>query len=165
MEEHEASEQRVLDDLSKQFLAALGKKEAGDFDAAEEALHAILKVEPRLAEPRMELARILLETDRVADAEPHAREALEQLERDGQWIDDIPDEVVKGIAHALLAEILRRRADEDDVLFGDPDTWRALIDESKAHFAEAAELDPSDATSSYYAFFLGKELGTPTPGA
>ena len=58
-------------------------------------------------------------------------------------------------ARATLAEILRRRADEDDVIFGEPEAFRALLAESKVHFEQAATLDPSDAYSSYHAFFLG----------
>ena len=150
-------EQEALEALSQQFLGALAAKDRGDIDRAEEALRAVLKVEPRLPEPRMELARILLDTDRLADAEPHARDALEHLGSSGPWTDELPENVVVGLAHALLAEILRRHADEDDVIFGDPERFRALVAESKEHFDKAAELDPDDSYSSYYAFFLGED--------
>lgn len=153
----EEQEQKALDELSQQFLGALAAKDRGDIDRAEESLRAVLKVEPRLPEPRMELARILLDSDRVADAESHARQALEHLENGGQWTDELPENVVSGLAHALLAEVLRRRADEDDVIFGDPEVFKALVDESKQHFEAAAELDPDDSYSSYYAFFLGED--------
>jgi hypothetical protein len=63
--------------------------------------------------------------------------------------------VVEAIAHALLAEILRRRADDDDVIFGDADAWKALVAESEAEFEKAAALDPADEYASYHAFFLG----------
>ncbi|HMV68622.1 MAG TPA: hypothetical protein PKA64_17355, partial [Myxococcota bacterium] len=63
--------------------------------------------------------------------------------------------VVHGLAHALLAEILRRRADEEDVIFGDPANYHAIIAEAQDHFAKANALDPSDEYSSYHAFFLG----------
>ena len=43
------------------------------------------------------------------------------------------------------------------VIFGDPAEFKALLAESKTHFARARELDPTDETSSYYAFFLGPE--------
>lgn len=155
--EVEAQEQAALDDLGPRFLAALAHKDAARFDEAEEALRAILEVEPRLAEPRMELARVLLDTDRLDDAEGHAREALDQLDRTGPWTDEIPEPVVRAVAHALLAEILRRRADEDDVIFGDPEAFHALVREAKEQFEAAAALDPSDAHSSYHAFFLGPE--------
>ncbi len=63
---------------------------------------------------------------------------------------------MKGVAHALLAEILRRIADEDDVIFGDADRFRSLVEESKKHFEAARDLDSDDSYSSYYAFFLGE---------
>ena len=84
-----------------------------------------------------------------------AGELITRMEAGGLWTDEIPENVVQGIAHALLAEILRRRADEDDVIFGDPAQYHALVAESREHFAQANALDPSDEYSSYHAFFLG----------
>jgi len=146
-----------LGGLEQRFLRALAAKDKGDIDAAEDELRAILRAEPRLPEPRLELARILLDTDRVADAEPHAREAIDHLEAGGQWTDELPEKVVLGLAHAILAEVLRRIADEDDIIFGDPERFHALVAESKERFQKAAELDPDDSYSSYYAFFLGED--------
>lgn len=143
--------------LEPRFLAALSRREAGDLDAAEEELRSILRVEPRLPEPHLELSRILLDTDRLDDAEVHAREALRLVEAGGQWTDEIPEEVLQSLVHATLAEVLRRRADDDDVIFGDEHTFRALVDEARRHFARAAELDPRDETASYHAFFLGMQ--------
>lgn len=154
-EQHAQAEQEVLDALGERFLQALSDKDGGRLDAAEDTLREILAVEPRLPEPHLELARLLLDTDRVGEAEPHAREALRFLEAGGQWVEELPAEVVLALAHATLAEILRRRADEDDVIFGEPEAFRALLAESKVHFEQAATLDPSDAYSSYHAFFLG----------
>lgn len=148
-------ESSALEALEPKFLAALHDKEAGRLDEAEEALRAVLEIEPRLPEPRMELARLLLDSERVDDAVEQARTALEHLDNTGPWNDDLPAEVVGSIAHALLAECLRRHADSDAVLFGDPAVFQRLLRESKEHFAKAAELDPTDETSSYYAFFLG----------
>lgn len=145
----------ALGELSARFLAALASKDAGKVDHAEDELRAILQIEPRLAEPRLELARILLDTERHEDAEEHARTGLANLLNAGPWTDEIPENTLKALAHALLAEILRRRADEDDVIFGDPDEWRALLDESKKNFEAAHALDPSDEYASYHAFFLG----------
>lgn len=152
-----SSEQSHLDELGTRFMAALRAKDAGKLDAAEDELRAILRSEPRLPEPHMELGRILLDTDRLDEAESHAREALEHLEASGPWTDEIPENVVRGLAWALLAEVLRRVADEDDVIFGDPARFKALVDESQKAFAKAAELDPSDEYASYHAFFLGPE--------
>jgi tetratricopeptide (TPR) repeat protein len=147
--------EKALEQLSQRFLAALADKDAGKLDRAEEELRAILLIEPRLAEPRLELARMLLDSDRLEDAEEHAREGLGNLEKAGPWTDEIPENILKALAHALLAEVLRRRADEDDVIFGDPDEWRAILDESKREFETAHGLDPADEYASYHAFFLG----------
>ena len=148
-------ENEELEALGRRFLAALAARQAGDIDTAEDELRAVIRAEPRLAEPHMELARILLDTDRLQPAEDHAREAMAHLQAGGQWTDELSENVVQALSHALLAEILRRRVDEDDVIFGDPDTFKALVEESKTHFAKAAELDPRDEYSSYHAFFLG----------
>lgn len=146
-----------LDDLAKRFTAALADLDAGRIDRAEEELRAVLRAEPRLPEPRMELARVLLETERLAEAEEHARLALEHLERGGRWTDVLPPGVVEAIAHALLAEVLRRRLEDDDVIFGDPGLFKQLLAESQRLFATAHKLDPTDETSSYYAYFLGTQ--------
>ena len=149
------TEQDALDQLGEQFMQAVQLKSRGEVDAAEDVLREILKTEPRLAEPHMELARILLDTGRRQEAEDHAREAVQHLQQGDTWTQDIPEHIVRGLAHATLAEVLRQRADEDDVIFGDPETFHALVAESKQHFNEAARLDPSDEYASYHAFFLG----------
>lgn len=157
--EHTASdeEEARLRALAEEFMSALQLKRDGKLDAAEDALTAILKAEPRLPEPRMELARIFLDTDRVGLAEEHARLALSNLEAGGQWLDSVPQNTLLALAHALVAESLRRRLDEDDVIFGDADAFKAMLEEAKTHFATAGSLDPSDEYSSYHAYFLGPE--------
>lgn len=154
-----------LRELSEHFTAALGLKERGQVDRAEEILLGILRTEPRLPEPRMELARILLDTERLSEAEEHARLALTHLEAGGRWTDTLPEGVVEAIAHALLAETLRRRLEEDDIVFGDAQAYRAMLSEAQQLFAAAHRLDPTDETSSFYAYFLGAEpiAGPPTP--
>ncbi len=160
MSDLDQQEQDVLDQLAHRYLDALRRVREGDVDGAEDALRDILCVEPRLPEPHLSLARLLLDTGRVGDAEPHAREALRHLEASGPWTDDLPEDTVLSVAAATLAEILRQQADEDDVIFGDPEGWRALVDESRALFARAAALDPTDTTSSYYAVFMGPKDGS-----
>jgi tetratricopeptide (TPR) repeat protein len=150
-------QENPLDVLAKQFVAALALKRSGKLDKAEDELKAIIRAEPRLPEPHMEVARLLLDSDRLADAESHAREALAHLDASGPWTDEIPSHIVRGLAWALLAETLRRIADEDDVIFGDPDRFRALLEESQDAFSKAAKLDPSDEYASYHAFFLGPQ--------
>lgn len=149
------AEQAELDRLSGIFMTALNAREQGKLDAAEELLRDVIRSEPRLAEPHMELARILLDTDRLTPAEAQSREALEQLAATGPWIDGIAPATLHAIAHALLAEILRRRADEDEVIFGEPEVFAGLIEEARTHFELARKLDPSDEYASFHATFLG----------
>lgn len=151
----EHAQQQQLDRLGAQFSAALRDKDAGKVDQAEDAFREILRVEPRLPEPRMELARVLLDTDRMEEAEEHAREALTHLDAAGPWTEEIPENIIRGLAHALLAEILRRRADDDDVIFGDPIAFHDIVREAQHHFQKAHEYDPADEYASYHAFFLG----------
>ena len=148
-------QRQQLEALSTRFLSALDLVRTGKVDRAEDELRAIVRTEPRLPEPHMELARLLLDSDRLSEAESHTREALEHLETSGPWTAELPENVVKGLAWALLAEILRRTADEDDVVFGDPERFRGLVQESQEAFAKASALDPSDEYASYHAFFLG----------
>lgn len=154
---HRASdeEEARLKALGDQFMDALDLKRAGQIDKAEDVLLKILNAEPRLPEPRMELARLHLDTDRVASGEEHARLALESLEAGGQWVDALPADTLLALAHALVAESLRRRLDQDEVIFGPPEAFKAMLAEAKQHFARAGELDPSDEYSSYHAYFLG----------
>ncbi len=154
-EHHRPAEDAAIAALESRFLGALRLKEAGKLDDAEDELRAILRVEPRLPEPHLELARVLLDTSRLSEAEEHAREGLGYLEAGGQWTDEVPEDVLLALAHALLAEVLRRVADEDDVIFGDPERFHALVKEAQGHFERAAALDPSAEYASYYAFFLG----------
>ncbi|MFT4622445.1 MAG: tetratricopeptide (TPR) repeat protein [Myxococcota bacterium] len=160
MEPNEDDQAR-LEALSARFIQALRSKADGDLDTAEDELRAVLRAEPRLPEPHMELARVLLDTGRLEEAEVHGREALGYLEAGGQWTDEIPEPVVLALCNALLAEILRQRADQDDVIFGDPVAFRAMLDEARERFETAARLDPRDEYSSFHAFFLGPVGGTP----
>lgn len=152
----EQLEGEQLEALGNDFMSALRLKEKGEIDKAEKLFKTIIRQEPRLAEPHMELARLYLDTDRLSQAESEAREALEQLEKGGPWTDEIPENVLSALCHALIAEILRRRADEDDIIFGDPEVFQALLVESQAMFKRASELDASDDYANYYAFYMGR---------
>ena len=129
--------------LGTRFHEAIRLRNAGRIDAAIEAFQDVLRGEPRLAEPRMELARIYLELARLEDAEAEVREAIRLLEAGGQWTDALPENVVLAIAWALLGEVLKERATSDDVVFGPELTFRSLLAQSHASFARAAALDPA----------------------
>lgn len=142
-----ADREAHLDSLQPRFMAALALREKGKVDEAIDLLRGVLRDEPRLAEPRMELARIHLDTGRLEEAEIEAREAIRLLESGGQWTDDLPENVVQAIAWATLGEILKERAATDEVVFGPEETFRELLEQSRAAFARAHALDPSDAAS------------------
>lgn len=137
--------------LGQRFLGALALMRKGDVDGAADELRAVLRAEPRLAEPRLELARLLLETDQPEEAAEEALEAARILEGGGQWTEDVPEHVLQGMAWDLHGEALRRQADREEVIFGDPAQWRALVDQSRQSFQKAAALDPDNAHAAWWA--------------
>ena len=143
--------ERHLEGLDEQFIDGLRRMDSGDVDGAAEGFRRILKAEPRLAEPRIELARILVETGQLREAEAEVREAIRILDGGGMWLDNLPENQVKSVAFGILAECLRRMAETDEVVFGDPETWRSIVDESHAVFRKARELDPENAHADYWA--------------
>ena len=140
-----------LEGLDQQFMEGIDRMSKQDIDGAAEIFRRVLQREPRLAEPRMELARILIETRQTEEAESEIREAIRILENGGQWLEDLTENQVQSVAYGLLAEVLRMRAEEDEVVFGDPDKWRAIVDESHAAFRKARDLDPDNSHAEYWA--------------
>lgn len=143
-----------LDGLDQRFLAALGARQKGDVDTAAELLRGILKAEPRLAEPHMELASLLLDAGQVDEAREHADEAVRLLEGGPPWLEDPPHHVLQSLAWNLLGEALRQKADSDEVVFGDPADFRRLMGESRSAFAKAAALDPNNGHADHWSFNL-----------
>lgn len=143
--------------LGPRFLQGLAARDAGRVDQALEIFNQILLVEPRLPEPRMERGRIRLEMGQLDDAETDLREAIRVLESGGQWSEDVAENVVQALAWGLLGEILKEKASTDEVVFGDEETFRTLLSQSRVAFARAAELDPTDATSNVNALELSEE--------
>lgn len=143
--------------LGPRFLKGLALRNAGKIDEALDVFNQVLLVEPRLPEPRMERARIRLEMGQLEDAETDVREAIRVLDGGGQWSEDVAENVVQALAWSLLGEILKEKASTDDVVFGDEETFRTLLAQSRAAFARAAELDPTDTTSQVNALELSEE--------
>ena len=140
--------------LAQMFLNALEHRRSGNLEKASDAMREILKREPRLAEPRLELASMLLEGGLHEEAATHAEEAISILEGNGQWTDEIPENVLQSHAWSLLGAALQRQADADEIVFGDPDTWKALMERSKKAFKRAETLDPHNDHASSWAFGL-----------
>ncbi len=144
--------------LGARFLAALEARANRQVDAALEGFAAVLAAEPRLAEPRIELGAIYLDMNRFEEAEAHAREAIRILENGGQWTEDVPENVLLGMAWALLGASLQAQAQSDEVVFGeDPARFKELVAQAAMAFARAAELDPTDIASGASAAELGEE--------
>ena len=144
-------------DLERPFLAALKARRKGDVDKAMDLLHEVLKGDPRLPEPHLELAHIHLEAERLDLAEDQAREGLKWLQQGGQWVEDLEPHVVLSHAHDLLGQILQERAATDEVVFGDEEVFKALVKEAKALFGRARELDPKNEHANFTAFFMDAE--------
>ena len=140
-----------LEGLEQRFLEALERHRAHDVDGALELLKGVLRAEPRLPEPRLELTRIYLDTGRLDEAEEEAREAVRLLEAGGQWTLELPPAALLSLGWNLLGEILRSQADQDEVVFGDPAIWGRLMAESKAAFRRAAQLDPTNEHAAQWA--------------
>ena len=158
MDDRFHEDEALLEALQEQFLAALDHHRRGDVDRAVELLKGVLEGEPRLAEPRLELGRIELDMGHLEEAELQTREALRILLAGGQWVDDLSEEQMQSIAHGQLAEILRLRADSDEVVFGDPQVFKRMLAESKAHFDQAAKLDPDAVSASGHAEFFAFQM-------
>jgi tetratricopeptide (TPR) repeat protein len=134
--------------LAQDFMVAMELQQKGKLEECRLLLEGILQVEPRLPEPRLELARIWLESERLDDAEAQVREALRLLEGGGQWIETVEENVLMGMAWSILGEVLQRQATTDEVVFGPAERFRELVAASRAAYARAAELDPTDTASS-----------------
>ncbi len=155
MSENDA--EKELEALAERFMQALAARRSQDVDRAMEILLEIMKKEPRLPEPHLELAHIHLEAGRIPEAEANAREGLSWLERGGQWVDNLEDFQIASLAHGLLGEVLSQKANTDEVVFGDPEDFAEMLAESRGHFQQAAKLDPENAYAGSQAFFLGLE--------
>jgi tetratricopeptide (TPR) repeat protein len=140
----ERDDEQLVRALEKRFEDALEARRRGDVDGAAELLRGILKLEPRLAEPRLELAHLLIETGQVEEAEEHAREAIAVLEAGGRWTEELDDSQILSLAWGTLGEALRRRADDDAVVFGPVAAYEALLKESQGAFDRAVALDPEN---------------------
>ncbi len=148
-------DQAMLQRLGVIFMEAMVMLQAGGVARGMELLQLIVRREPRLPEPHLELARIHYDAGRLDEAEVEAREGMAHLQRGGQWVDEISEDELQSLAHGLLGEILRARLDTDAVVFGGESLYRALLDDSRFHFKEATRLDPRNDHAGHHAFFLG----------
>lgn len=159
-------EETHLAGLADRFDEAMAARRAADVDRAKELLRGILKDEPRLPEPHIELAGLLLDVEQPEEALEHAREAVRLLGAGAVWTEAIPANVLLGLAWDTLGECLKQVADQDSVVFGPEDRWRALMEEARFAFARAVEHDPNNEHADWGAFGMGATPAAPVePGA
>ena len=144
-------------DSSAVFLEALDAHRKADVDRAMDLLRKIIHHEPRLPEPHLELGRIHLDAGRLPDAEAETREALKWLELGGQWVDDLPEEVMQSVTYGQLGEVVRQIAESDEVLFGEPGRFQDLLKEARGYFDKAHALDPSNDHAEMFSLQLKGE--------
>ena len=116
-------EETHLEGLADRFDEAMAARRAADTDRAIDLLRGILRDEPRLAEPHLELAGILLDLEQPEEALEHAREAVRLLSQGAIWTEAVPAKVLQGLAWDTLGECLKQTADQDSVVFGPEERW------------------------------------------
>ena len=136
--------------LEQRFMQAMAARENGDLDSAAEMMLGILKIEPRLAEPHLELAHIYLQVEQLEDAQTHIDEAIIYLESGGQWTDDLEPDEILSLAYSTKGEIYRALAGQDEIVFGDEEEFTRLLKESKSAFKKASLINPQNEHAAYW---------------
>jgi len=129
--------------LEERWRRAMQARQGGDHGEARTLLSEILHTEPRLAEPRLELALLDTEAGRHEDAAEHVTLAIGILERGGQWVDDLEPHQLTSFAYNLLGEIRYSQA-EAIATAPDRDRFHRLWNQAADAFATAYELDPEN---------------------
>jgi len=133
-----------LESLEDAMAEALELRQKGSNEEAVRLFRQILSSEPRLAEPRLELAHLAASADDWEEAEAQARMAVQVLRSGGQWILDLPAEQLLAFAVNLLGEILVRSIELGDLIFRDKKRFNTIWNEAANLFVEAKALDPSN---------------------
>ncbi len=139
-----AWDQAVLDALAPKMRAALEARQSGDDDRAEKLLREVLRNEPRLAEPRLELAHLAVLRDQWDEARTQAEIAVTTLRAGGQWTLDVEPEALLSFAINLLGEVIVRSIEEEDLFLRDRSKFTDAWNRAALLFAEARSLDPTN---------------------
>jgi len=137
--------------LGSRLAEAMKLRGEGAPDKAALIYHEILQADPRLAEPRLELAHMAAEREQWEEAEEQARAALDVLRRGGQWTADVTEDQLLSFAMNLLAEIIYRSVQEGDLIFRDESEFKTRWNEAASLFSEALTKDPSNEDARYWA--------------
>jgi tetratricopeptide (TPR) repeat protein len=145
---------------------ALRLRSEGNEEQAVAVLRDILRVEPRLAEPRLELCHIAAGEGRHDEAEAQARMAVEALRGGGQWTADLEADEILSFALNLLGEVIVRALEEGDLLMTDRPQFVSRWNEASQFFRESLERDNSnrDARSNVIHYRPMAEA-QPSPGS
>lgn len=129
-------------ELEAVFMEGVEAMQGGDIPRAEVCFRSVLVKDPRLPEPRLELAMILFRREDLEEAEEQARFALEQVEKGWHWLDVMTDEELHAHALTLLAEILTARTLAEGLEVADGETLQETWSEAERLLRRAVQLDP-----------------------
>ncbi len=134
------AETAEIEPMQALFIAAMEHRQHGDSKKSEACLLEIVKKEPRLPEPHLELAHIYHAQEQFEDARTHIEEAVQYLENGGQWL-DLPEIEILSMAYLIQGEIYRSLADLDEVVFGDQAVYIDYVNRAKNAFKKANLID------------------------
>ncbi len=156
-----AAESEAIEPMQALFMAAMEHRQQGHTKKSEICLLEIVKKEPRLPEPHLELAHIYFSIEQLDDARSHIEQAVEYLENGGQWL-DVPEKELLSMAYLIQGSIYRSLADQDEVVFGEQPVYIEYINRAKNAFNKANLLDPSnqEITGSMREWQWDKEIET-----
>ena len=135
------SDRDQLAELEPKLRMALAALEQGKENEAKKLFEEILQAEPRLAEPRLELAHMAAIAEDWEEAQSQARLAVEILERGGQWTEDVEPAVLLSFALNLLGELIVRPLEEGDLFLTNRPRFNSSWNEASEMFAKALEAD------------------------
>lgn len=143
--DEDSSQEALLLEAEVLFMEGARASNADQLELATQKFKEVLKLEPRLAEPRLELAVLALRQQDLDEAEEQAREAIERLELGWQWLDVLSEDQLKAHACTLLGEILLARALSPQSQGMTDEEMRGLWNETSQLFDRAVALDPHNA--------------------
>ena len=136
------AESAEIEPMQALFIAAMEHRQNRNSKKSEACLLEILKKEPRLPEPHLELAHIYHAQEQFDDARIHIEQAVQYLENGGQWL-DLPETEIMSMAYLIQGEIYRSLADLDEVVFGKQSVYIDYVNRAKNAFKKANLLDKS----------------------
>jgi tetratricopeptide (TPR) repeat protein len=143
-------EEKLLKQLEYKFLEAIQACQNDDLDKAERINKAILEIEPRLVEPNIELATIAIRREQFEIAQVYAEEGVRLCGLHGHWMDNFTDHELLSLSYCTLGESLRFQAQNDKVIFEEPERFATLMKEARTAYKKAAEVDPDNEFAVYW---------------